>query len=81
MRTGESSWERPAGLVWQGVPAASLGRDAAAGAGVAPEAAAAIAADAAALAGEWEVVDDGAGSVYYYNVRTGLSQWDLPAGL
>ena len=29
---------------------------------------------------EWEVVDDGAGSTYYYNPTTGETQWEAPPG-
>ena len=30
---------------------------------------------------EWEICDDGTGRVFYYNARTGESQWEKPAAL
>ena len=29
---------------------------------------------------EWELIDDGAGSQYYYNASTGETQWEAPPG-
>lgn len=34
-----------------------------------------------ATAGDWRAVDDGNGKTYYYNGKTGVSQWEKPPGL
>ena len=34
-----------------------------------------------AAAGDWRAVDDGNGKTYYYNGKTGVSQWEKPPGL
>jgi len=36
---------------------------------------------AGATAGDWRAVDDGNGKTYYYNGKTGVSQWEKPPGL
>ena len=36
---------------------------------------------AAAAGGDWQAVDDGAGKTYYYNGKTGVSQWEKPPGM
>ena len=36
---------------------------------------------AGASAGDWRAVDDGNGKTYYYNGKTGVSQWEKPPGL
>jgi len=36
---------------------------------------------AGATAGDWRAVDDGNGKTYYYNGKTGVSQWEKPSGL
>ena len=42
---------------------------------------AAAAAPVAAAGGDWQAVDDGTGKTYYYNGKTGVSQWEKPPGM
>jgi hypothetical protein len=34
-----------------------------------------------AAGGDWQAVDDGTGKTYYYNGKTGVSQWEKPPGM
>ena len=57
------------------------GYDPAAATAAAQQTAAAAAAPVAAAGGDWQAVDDGTGKTYYYNGKTGVSQWEKPPGM